>query len=81
MLGALLLTIIYNQMLSTNQLTEDHDDSLDLKILSRVLYHVQETILSARSFAKTALKFREDLIKLFIHLVIHQPFINFGDYW
>ena len=72
MLGALLLIshALYNQMLSIDQLEEHHNDHLDLKIFSNFL-----------PFTKTALKFREDLIKIFIRLAIHQPFINFGDYW
>ena len=46
-----------------------------------IFSHVLETVPSAKSITETALKFRENLIKIFMHLVIHQPFINFGDYW
>ena len=80
MLGASLLTshALCDQMLSIDQLTEHHNDHLDPKFLSKFLSCI--TVLSVKSFTKIALKFREDLIKIFIHLVIHQPFVNFGDY-
>ena len=58
-----------NQMLLTDQLTEHRNDHLDLKIFSNFL---SCTRVSAKSFRKMALKFGEDLIKIFIHLVIHQ---------
>ena len=71
MLGAPLLTnhALCNQMLVTNQLIEHHNDPLNLKFASSFLLYM--TTLSAKSFTKTALKFREDLVKIFIHLAIH----------
>ena len=68
MLGALLLVIhaLYNQTLLTSLSTDDHDDPLDLKIPSSFL-SIRGSF-ECKSFKKTTLKFRVDLIKIFIDI-------------
>ena len=40
---------------------------------------IYKAILSVKFIEKTILKFEEDLIKKFTHLIINQPIINLGD--
>ena len=38
-------------------------------------------MLSAVTWLESTLMFRENLIKVSIHLIKHAPFINFGENW
>ena len=50
---------------------------LIISCLFPLLKHWQKTLLGAKTFAKTALKFWKEWLNIFRHLLEHKPLINF----